>query len=614
MRKLILRQRKALGDTVLLTALARDLRQVLPPTTEILAQTHFSEIWDNHPYVRPLRNDETTDDRLDKVVTVEYIEGIRQAGRGEKTHMLTWYYRDVAAKLNLEDFWPTKAGADLDHLTDEERRPLIPDARESPYWLLFAGGKVDATVKVWSQARWQALVNRMLLAGLRVVQAGANFSGHFHHTIAGVESVVGMTNSARQLMSLVYNSAGVICPITAAMHMAAAYEKPCVVVAGGREEPWWESYTNDYAGAFGPKVTSVPMPHHYLHTLGELECCQTKGCWKRRTVKRNDKSAYDADADLCKLPVIGDGGQPTPRCLEMISVDKVFAAVDSYATVVVREPPAQILNSNSESAMDSPAIGGKVTAFVLCYGDNEPLARRCIDSVLEKSTPARLELRVICNAVGVRTRDYLDAIGSRVAVRYVHSENRKKYPVMREAFRDEANPIRTRYIAWLDDDTRVMADDWLEVMASAIRDNHGNGYRLYGRAMSHDVAPYARPSFDPRGWFRAGLWWRNRHLRGRGGRDEVPNGAVIDFVAGWHWWLDADLIRYADIPDERLHHNGGDITIGEQVHQAGYRVYPAMKDKSVVWCPTREAGGRRGFSETFPWSSPLGSPLVIPQR
>jgi hypothetical protein len=58
------------------------------------------------------------------------------------------------------------------------------------------------------------------------------------------------------------------------MHLAAAVEvppgmpknRPCVVVAGGREPPHWEAY-----------------PHHqFLHRAGSLLCCDDGGCWKSR--------------------------------------------------------------------------------------------------------------------------------------------------------------------------------------------------------------------------------------------------------------------------------------------------------------------------------------------
>jgi hypothetical protein len=72
-------------------------------------------------------------------------------------------------------------------------------------------------------------------------------------------------------------------------------------------------------------------------------------------------------------------------------------------------------------------------------------------------------------------------------------------------------------------------------------------------------------------------------------------------------------MREADIPDRRLMHNGGDITIGEQIHQAGYGIKQWNKNKSLIACPSREQGGRRGVSQRFPWDpdfDPIGASRV----
>ena len=76
---------------------------------------------------------------------------------------------------------------------------------------------------------------------------------------------------------------------------------------------------------------------------------------------------------------------------------------------------------------------------------------------------------------------------------------------------------------------------------------------------------------------------------------------MIDFAVGWCWAIATEAIRAANIPDVRLGHNGGDITIGEQMHQAGLGIQSWNKAKSLIACPSRENGGRRGYSEKFPW-------------
>ena len=103
------------------------------------------------------------------------------------------------------------------------------------------------------------------------VQCGEQ--GHWHPRLAHVIDLVGRTTT-REFVRLMYHAEGVLCPVTFAMHLAAAVptragrppHRPCVVVAGGREPPHWEAY-----------------PHHqFLHTVGMLSCCADGGCWKSR--------------------------------------------------------------------------------------------------------------------------------------------------------------------------------------------------------------------------------------------------------------------------------------------------------------------------------------------
>jgi hypothetical protein len=95
------------------------------------------------------------------------------------------------------------------------------------------------------------------------------------------------------------------------MHLAAAVPLPegrkrlrhCVVIAGGREPAHWEQYPG----------------HHYLHTIGQLDCCAAGGCWKSRTVPLGDGSPLDKPESLCR-DVTPHG---LPRCMDMISSDRV---------------------------------------------------------------------------------------------------------------------------------------------------------------------------------------------------------------------------------------------------------------------------------------------------
>ena len=104
------------------------------------------------------------------------------------------------------------------------------------------------------------------------------------------------------------------------MHFAAALERPCVVVAGGREQWWWESYVPGL-GHFGTDlVEDVRVPHSYLHTLGLLDCCKHSGCWKNNVT---------GEASTCRRPVQMPE-QTLPECMDMVGVDHVVDSVMAY--------------------------------------------------------------------------------------------------------------------------------------------------------------------------------------------------------------------------------------------------------------------------------------------
>jgi ADP-heptose:LPS heptosyltransferase len=139
----------------------------------------------------------------------------------------------------------------------------------------------------------------------------------------------------RQLVRLVYHAQGVLCPVTLLMHLAAAVEvrpgrpknRPCVVVAGGREPAQWEAY-----------------PHHqYIHTNGALSCCEQGGCWKARTEPLGDGDEKDQPAHLCVQTVrkthrnegkhrkrSPDETYLLPRCMDLITAEEVIRRIELY--------------------------------------------------------------------------------------------------------------------------------------------------------------------------------------------------------------------------------------------------------------------------------------------
>lgn len=325
-RRIVLVHTRAPGDVTVLTALVRDIALTYPGQFEIDVDTTCQEIWRHNPYLTPLRRGQAWRKDIE-YIKIQYGRGIRDQNH-ETIHFLAYFHRDFYKQCKVQ-VPLTLPYPDL-HLTEEERQRRIVEGR---YWLVLNGGKSDFTAKVWRGSNMQAVVDGLRSRGIGVVQTGAASPGNWHLPLRGVLDLVGRT-SLRDFMRLVAQADGVICPVTAAMHMAAALHRPCVVLAGGREAWWWECYAPENTGLGGAAVArKIRVPHRYLHTIGLLECCKHHGCWRNKVVPlHNDKS-------LCVRPVMHPE-QPVPFCLDMITPAMVEAAVLSYYYDGTLRPPA----------------------------------------------------------------------------------------------------------------------------------------------------------------------------------------------------------------------------------------------------------------------------------
>lgn len=309
-KKIILRNGQSPGDIVMMTALVRDIHKCYPGKFITDVQTSCKELWENNPYITPLN-------KKDKdVAEIRCEYPLIHNSNSKPYHFIHGFIEDFNNKMGVQ-IKPSEFKGDI-HISDEEKNWYSQvkeiTGEDLPYWIIISGGKFDYTAKWWNPNRAQEVVNHFK-GRLQFVQMGSK--DHYHPKLNNVIDLVGKTD-LREAVRAVYHSAGIVCPVTMYMHLAPAIEcywrpqRPCVVLAGGREGTQWEMYPN----------------HQYLHTIGMLKCCEKGGCWKSRVKQLDDNSSKNKS--LCERPVISDGGIVLPKCMDMITTQNVIESIEKY--------------------------------------------------------------------------------------------------------------------------------------------------------------------------------------------------------------------------------------------------------------------------------------------
>ena len=300
------------GDIITLTAAVRDLHLTHPGRFLTAVRTSCSPLWDHNPYLTDL------DEADAEVEDIRCDYPLIHRSNHAPFHMIHGFRMFLEDKLGVP-IEPHAFHGDI-HLSEREKSWMSQveetEGAGARFWIIVSGGKRDFTAKWWDPDRAQQVVDHFR-GRIRFVQCGEG--GHHHPRLKRVIDLVGKTD-LRQIVRLMWHADGVICPVTMFMHLAAAVEtkpgrprnRPCVVIAGGREPSQWEAY-----------------PHHqYLHVNGALPCCDQGGCWKSRVEPLGDGDPKDES--LCLMPVTLSSGRKLPKCLDMIRAAHVIQAVEKY--------------------------------------------------------------------------------------------------------------------------------------------------------------------------------------------------------------------------------------------------------------------------------------------
>lgn len=288
-RRLVLRNRLAPGDILVMSVAIRALYKAHGDKFMIDVETPCDDIFLNNPYL-------TKFDHIGadvQVIDMQYPEVHKSGASGR--HFTDGHRKFLEQVLDLEI---PRVGLLPDiFLTQDEKlwpSPVLKHTgHDGKYWVINAGTKSDYTLKQYH--RWQEVADlwAKTFPGIQLVQIGQ--ADHNHKPLSGAIDLRGKT-STRELFRTIHHAEGVLTCVSYPMHIAAALEKPCVVVAGGREGTRWELYPS----------------HRFLYTNGTMDCALYDGCWKSKT-------------EDCLHLVNGN-----PLCMDLIRPEDIVRAAELY--------------------------------------------------------------------------------------------------------------------------------------------------------------------------------------------------------------------------------------------------------------------------------------------
>jgi len=312
MKKMVLVNRLAPGDILVMTNAIRDLHKAFPDKYQTDIRTPCNDIFNNNPYITKLDYNDSLYTELDRFfqkdssmspekhvakiddvlfIDMHYpmIHSSGTSGRHFSEGHRGWLETILGIEIPQSFLHPEIY---LDQNEKEWVSPVITSAGyDKPYWALNAGSKGDYTLKQYPY--YQEVVN-LLKDRVQFVQIGDN--AHNHAALDGVIDMRGKTPTLRDLFRVIYHSKGVVTCVSLPMHAAAALKKPCVVVAGAREGTRWELYPS----------------HQFIYVNGCLPCATYDGCWKSKQPDCTNK--------------VGD----IAKCMTLIKPEDVVRSVERY--------------------------------------------------------------------------------------------------------------------------------------------------------------------------------------------------------------------------------------------------------------------------------------------
>jgi hypothetical protein len=240
---------------------------------------------------------------------------------------------------------------------------------------------------------------------------------------------------------------------------------------------------------------------------------------------------------------------------------------------------------------------------VLTHGLYPDLARRCLVSIERHALWASIrDVRIGFNEScpeTVKLAEQFAGYSPVPCIGYCPDRNVGKYPLMRRMFY-QGHPLTADYVMWFDDDSYLdPASVGIWSVPDSVRwwgeltkllcthDVVGSLYRLHPKRYDATVAK-TWPGIRRQPWFagRPMLTWQEF---------KFPTG-------GW-WVASTELLKKHNWPVWELHHNGGDVLLGEMCRQQGYRLEHFNQGVRINANAAGEesAAKRRGIKSAVPF-------------
>ncbi|OGS40473.1 MAG: hypothetical protein A3K77_00560 [Euryarchaeota archaeon RBG_13_31_8] len=233
-KKIILRHHRQAGDILVMSTLIRQFKKQYGDKILLLCDTPVCQgIWWNNNYLTSFENKEA-----DLILDIDYKYVIDNPQW--MLHHSYGFKLDFENKTNIVlNDWDCRPYIKL----TEYEKELVEQYKQKygNFWIISSNINKKCTVKSWPNEYWIEFISNN--PDSFFIQVGTE-----NQDFGLLTNLVDLTRKTgvRDLFVLICASKGVISYNSFCMHIAAAFNKKAIILAGGREPIWYQQYPNQY--------------------------------------------------------------------------------------------------------------------------------------------------------------------------------------------------------------------------------------------------------------------------------------------------------------------------------------------------------------------------------